>query len=94
MAGPRLINSGKPAVEAVATVLKTARPTTVTGPMGPVDLKPGTIWSGDKMLVDPSASVVLLHNRRSPLRVRHWRLHQGRVAQRHGQGGQVGRSLG
>ncbi|MCI0565056.1 MAG: hypothetical protein MN733_41855 [Nitrososphaera sp.] len=50
MAGPRLMNSGKEAMAAVAKVLPTAHSLTVPSSLGPVELKPGTIWRGNKML--------------------------------------------
>ncbi len=59
MAQPRMINSGKPAMIAVATTLKTARTYRYPGSaLGPVDLKPGTVWSGNKMLVQASPMTV------------------------------------
>jgi hypothetical protein len=59
MAQPRLINSGKPAMVAVATILKTARTYRYPGSaLGPLDLRPGTVWSGNKMLVQASPMTV------------------------------------
>ena len=54
MEGPKLINSGRPAMEAVAKVLPTARAIVVQSNLGPVELKPGTVWSGNRMIVLPS----------------------------------------
>jgi hypothetical protein len=54
MEGPKLINSGKAAMEAVAKVLPTARAIVVPSNLGPVELKPGTVWSGNRMIVLPS----------------------------------------
>jgi hypothetical protein len=51
MNGPKLINSGQPAMAAVAKVLPSAKPITVPSSLGTVELKPGTIWSGNRMLV-------------------------------------------
>lgn len=50
MAGPKLTNSGKEAMAAVGKILPTAHSITVSSSFGLVELKPGTIWSGNKML--------------------------------------------
>src|SRR5262245_55427469 len=50
MTGPKLLNSGKDAMAAVAKILPTAQTIRVNSSMGPVDLKPGTLWSGNRML--------------------------------------------
>ncbi|MGZ8928558.1 MAG: hypothetical protein ACXW03_08885 [Methylobacter sp.] len=50
MAGPKLMNSGNEAMAAVAKILPTANNLIVQSSLGPVELKPGTIWSGNKML--------------------------------------------
>jgi hypothetical protein len=44
------MNSGREAMAAVAKVLPTAHSITVNSSLGPVELKPGTIWSGNKLL--------------------------------------------
>ncbi len=44
------MNTGKEAMAAVAKVLPTAHTIIVPSSMGTVELKPGTIWSGNKML--------------------------------------------
>jgi hypothetical protein len=59
MDGPKLINSGKPAMAAIAKVLPASRAITVQSNMGPVELKPGTIWSGNRMLITASQSSVI-----------------------------------
>ena len=59
MDGPKLINSGKEAMAAVAKVLPTSQQIRVQSSLGPVDLKPGTIWSGNRMLVVASPSTVV-----------------------------------
>jgi hypothetical protein len=59
MDGPKLINSGKLAMAAVAKVLPTARAITVQSNMGRVELKPGTIWSGNRLLVVATPSSVI-----------------------------------
>jgi hypothetical protein len=48
--GPKLMNSGKEAMAAVAKMLPTAYSITVNSSLGAVELKPGTIWSGNKLL--------------------------------------------
>ena len=58
MEGPKLINSGKPAVEAIAKVLPQAQAIRVDSNLGPVELKPGTIWSGNRILILPSTMTV------------------------------------
>jgi hypothetical protein len=59
MEGPRLINSGKEAMVAVAQVLPKSQALRVQTSQGPVDLKPGTIWNGNRMLVTASPSTVV-----------------------------------
>lgn len=59
MPNMKLINVGEPAMRAVAEVLKTAKTYVAMGSsMGPVQLKPGTVWSGNRMLVQASPMVV------------------------------------
>lgn len=50
MSSPKLMLSGQQAMAAVAKVLPTASPITVQSALGPVELKPGAVWSGDRML--------------------------------------------
>jgi hypothetical protein len=59
MQGPKLINSGKEAMAAVAKVLPSSKPVVVQSNMGPVELKPGSIWSGNRMLITASPSTVV-----------------------------------
>ena len=59
MTGPQLINSGKEAMAAVAKVLPQSKPVTVQSNLGPVELKPGSMWSGNRMLVAASSSTVV-----------------------------------
>lgn len=49
--GPRLLLAGKEAMAAVATILPQSHPLVVPSPLGPVELRPGTIWAGRKMLL-------------------------------------------
>ncbi|MBI4854925.1 MAG: hypothetical protein HY819_24260 [Acidobacteria bacterium] len=48
---PRLISMGKQTAEMVAHFLPTAQPTLVKSNYGLVELSPGSIWSGDNLLV-------------------------------------------
>jgi hypothetical protein len=57
--GPKLLFSGQAAASAVTRLLPTANTITVIGGFGPVELRPGTIWSGDRMLI--SADTVLTY---------------------------------
>jgi hypothetical protein len=47
----KLIATGKAAMERVSLVLKLAQPVIVPSALGSVQLVPGTIWSGNKMLI-------------------------------------------
>jgi hypothetical protein len=58
MSNPVLLMSGRAAMDAVARILPTAYPVTVQSNLGPVLLRPGSVWSGNKMLVDASPMVV------------------------------------
>jgi hypothetical protein len=49
--GPQLLVSGVDAINTIARILPSATPITVVTGFGPVELKPGTIWSGDRILV-------------------------------------------
>jgi hypothetical protein len=48
---PQLLFTGEDAVAIVARILLTATSITVNTGFGPVELKPGTIWSGSRILV-------------------------------------------
>jgi len=56
--GPKLLFTGKPAIEKAAALLATASPITVPSNLGDVQLQPGTIFSNNKMLIWPTASTV------------------------------------
>jgi hypothetical protein len=59
LSGPRLLASGEQAARIVARVLPLSRPIRVSGgAMGDVELRPGTVWSGDRMLVSASTMAV------------------------------------
>jgi hypothetical protein len=49
--GPQLLFSGEDAVRKIAAILPTAATITVYSGFGPVELRPGTIWGGNRMLV-------------------------------------------
>jgi hypothetical protein len=49
--GPSLLFAGVDAAAMIAKILPTATTITVTSGFGPVELRPGTIWSGDRILV-------------------------------------------
>ncbi len=57
--GPRLMLAGPEAMAAVAKILPQARALVVPSAMGSVELRPGSIWSGDRMFI--AASVHFLH---------------------------------
>lgn len=59
MQGPKLINSGKDAMAAVARILPGSKPVVVQSNLGPVELKPGSIWSGNRMLILASPGTVV-----------------------------------
>ncbi len=54
MSTPRLMNSGPTAVAGVASAMQFAQPVTVNSTFGPVTLKPGAVWSGNKMIFYPA----------------------------------------
>jgi hypothetical protein len=56
--GPRLLATGPDAVARVAKVLPTAQEVTVPSNLGPVTLKPGTVWSGERMLIAATTMTV------------------------------------
>lgn len=59
LSGPRLLASGEQAARIVARVLPQSRSVRVSGgAMGEIELRPGTIWSGDRMLVVASPMTV------------------------------------
>lgn len=55
---PRVLLTGAAAVSAAAKLLPTARAMTVNSSLGQVRLVPGTVWGGDKVLIDCSDMVV------------------------------------
>jgi hypothetical protein len=58
--GPRLLFSGQATAIAVARTLPSAAPLTVTGSgLGSVQLQPGTIWGGERILV--SVDTIFTH---------------------------------
>lgn len=63
-AGPKLLASGEAAARIVARILPTSRPIRVnSGAMGEVELRPGTVFSGERMLVYASPMTVYYTNR-------------------------------
>jgi hypothetical protein len=56
--GPKLLLTGVAASQYVAKYLPTANAITVPSNFGPVELRPGAIWSGDRMLVYAGWSIV------------------------------------
>ncbi|HET7543790.1 MAG TPA: hypothetical protein VFK05_28155 [Polyangiaceae bacterium] len=54
MAPPRLMNSGPTAIAAIPQVMQHAMPVTVNTALGPVTLKPGAVWGGNKLLFYPA----------------------------------------
>jgi hypothetical protein len=58
MSGPNLLLTGKPAMERVATLLASATGIAVPSNLGDVELRPGTIFSNNKMLIWPTMSTV------------------------------------
>lgn len=52
--GPRLMLAGREAMAAVAKILPQAHALVVPSAMGSVELRPGSIWSGNRMLVYPA----------------------------------------
>src|SRR5688572_8556186 len=57
--GPTLLGSGEAAVAAAVKTLATANAITIQTGFGSVELRPGTIWNGDRILV--TADTVLVH---------------------------------
>lgn len=49
---------GPSAVSATAKLMLTARPITVTTPLGVVQLVPGSVWQENRVLIDCSETVV------------------------------------
>ncbi|MCW5979538.1 MAG: hypothetical protein KIT09_15780 [Bryobacteraceae bacterium] len=58
MNGPKLLSTGRQAVECIAKVMPTAPTITVRSSLGDVELRPGTIFSNRKILVYPSPMTV------------------------------------
>jgi len=56
--GPRLVSVGEQASAVAAQVLPTAEPVVVPTELGMIELRPGAIWDGERMLVYASPSVV------------------------------------
>ena len=56
--GPQLLLTGKEAMQAVAKILPTSHDVTVNSSYGPVTLKPGTIWSGNRLLFEAGITYV------------------------------------
>ena len=57
-AGPTLVASGAEAIKEAKSRLSRAVPATVLSSMGWIDLKPGTIWSGNQILICGDSAVV------------------------------------
>jgi hypothetical protein len=56
--GPQLKLTGKEAMQAVAKILPTSHDVTVNSSLGIVTLKPGTIWSGNRLLFEAGITYV------------------------------------
>jgi hypothetical protein len=56
--GPRLVSVGEQAAAIAAQVLPTAEPVVVATEAGMVQLRPGSIWDGERMLVYASPTLV------------------------------------
>jgi len=55
---PRLLLMGTAAVSATSKLMLTAQPMRVNSPFGMVDLVPGSVWQGNRVLIDCSDMVV------------------------------------